>query len=225
MATCDPAPGHACQYACPEKGAGTGRFASSSDTYEAVLATIRSNYYPGGTATDRDKLSVTKLTYAAIDGMLSSLNDRYTEFITPKEYKDMLQEQSGNFVGIGATLDVSRDHRILVVEPIEGSPAAKAGVLAGDIVVSVNGKIVSGQNIDAVIAKIRGEENTPVRLTVDRKGKLLSFSMKRGMVNSPLVRWHMETRPAKSATFALIISMSRPTRSSIPRFPDWKNKA
>ncbi len=167
-----------------------------SETYEAVLNIIRTNYFSGSNADERDKLGVTKLTYAAIDGMLASLNDRYTEFITPKEYKDMLQEQSGNFVGIGTSLDISKDHRILVVEPIEGSPAAKVGVLAGDIIVGIDGKPV-GHDVDDVVTRIRGEEGTPVRLTVDRKGKILTFSMKRTMVSSPLVKWRMEDETNK----------------------------
>ncbi|MDX1933392.1 MAG: S41 family peptidase [Capsulimonadales bacterium] len=168
-----------------------------SETYEAVLNIIRNHYYSGNSPADQNRRSVTKLTYAAIDGMLLSLNDRYTEFITPREYKEMLQEQSGNFVGIGTTLDLNRDRRIIVVEPIEGSPAAKAGMLPGDILSAIDGKSITGLGIDDVIARIRGEEGTPVRVTVERRGKPLTFTMRRAVVNSPLVRWRMEDEAGK----------------------------
>jgi carboxyl-terminal processing protease len=175
------------------------------DTYQAVLNTVRAQYYPG-TTTDRDKLGVTKLTYAAIDGMLASLKDPYTVFYTPKEYKDMLQEQSGNpFVGIGARLDLTKDKRVIVIEPIDGSPAARAGVQAGDIITAVDGKAVFGKKLDDVIDHIRGEEGTFVRLTVERKGKPVQFSLKRAMVNSPVVDSWMEDDASKIGYIRLLM--------------------
>lgn len=171
---------------------------SPADVYEATLRVLREQYFAApGSAGDDDKLGITRLTYAAIDGMLQPINDPYTEFYTPKEYKEMLEDQSGNFVGIGARLDTTKDKRVLITEPIEGSPAAAAGVLPGDIIVGVDGKSVVGQPIDAVINKIRGDEGTEVRITLERKGKTLTLKIKRALVQSPIVDWRMEDDTAK----------------------------
>jgi carboxyl-terminal processing protease len=170
-----------------------------AEVYEATLRVLREQYFPGSGATgaDAEKLGITRLTYAAIDGMLQPINDPYTEFYTPKEYKAMLEDQSGNFVGIGARLDLTKDKRVLITEPMEGSPAEKAGLLPGDVIVAVDGKSVVGQPMDAVIGKIRGDEGTEVRLTVERKGKTQTFKIKRAMVQSPIVDWRMEDEAAK----------------------------
>jgi carboxyl-terminal processing protease len=163
-----------------------------SDVYEATLRVLRDSYYSGEPTTDTNKLEPTKLTYAAIDGMLGALGDRYTEFYTPKEYRAMLEDQSGNFVGVGARLEFTDDKRVRIVEPIEGSPAAKAGILPGDIIIGVDGKSVIGQPMDAVISKIRGDEGTYVRVQVERSGKPLDFRLLRAVVQSPIVDWRME---------------------------------
>ncbi|GAB4460055.1 MAG: S41 family peptidase [Armatimonadaceae bacterium] len=160
------------------------------DIYEAAIRVLQDNYYSGDAA-EPGKQNMTKLTHAAIDGMLIALGDRYTEFYTPDEYRAMLEDQSGNFVGIGARLELTSDKRVRIVEPIEGSPAAEAGILPGDIIVAVDGKSVIGQPMDSVIARIRGAEGSGVRLTVERKKKTITLALKRAVVQSPIVSWRM----------------------------------
>lgn len=162
------------------------------EVYEATLRVVREQYHPINVTKESERASATKLTYAAIDGMLGTLGDRYTEYYTPKEYKEMLDDQSGNFVGIGARLELTKDKRVLIVEPIEGSPAATAGILPGDIIVAVDGQSVIGQAVDGVIARIRGDEGTYVKITVERKGKAIPFRLKRALVQSPIVESRME---------------------------------
>lgn len=162
------------------------------EVYEAALRVVREQYFAANTPNDAEKTNATKLTYAAIDGMLATLGDRYTEYYTPKEYKDMLDDQSGNFVGIGARLELTKDKRVLIVEPIEGSPAAAAGILPGDVIVAVDGQSVIGQPVDGVISRIRGDEGTFVKITVERKGKTIPFRLKRALVQSPIVESRME---------------------------------
>ncbi len=177
-----------------------------SETVAALMETIRQDYLPPSQQTPPspvasarpvppralDAPQPTRLGYAAIDGMLETLSDRYTEFIPPKEYKEMLAEQSGNFVGIGATLNLGRDKRIVIIEPIEGSPAARAGLLPGDVIVAVNGYSVFDKTTDEVAGRIRGEENTPVRLTIERSGKRRDYTLRRAVVNRPVVEARME---------------------------------
>jgi carboxyl-terminal processing protease len=166
------------------------------ETYEAVLRTLRAHYYSGDNA-DREKLGVTRLTHAAVHGMLKSVGDPYTVFYTPKEYREMLEDQSGNFVGIGARLDTDSNHRVIIVEPIEGSPAAEAGIQSGDVIIAVEGKSVLHLRVDDVIDRIRGDEGTYVRLTVQRKNRPISFTLKRSVIQSPVVEWNMADEASK----------------------------
>jgi C-terminal processing protease CtpA/Prc len=191
---------------------GEGRPLSPQDAYLAVLNTIRSDYCPASEFAPKPTLTAAKkraalppgpdtvlLTYAAINGMLGAIGDRYTEFWTPKEYRENMQETSGVFAGIGARLDVTRDKRILITEPIENSPAAKKGVQPGDIILTVDGRPVTGMEIDAVIDRIKGEVGTSVKLTLSRKGvaKPIPMTLQRAIVQSPIVEWRMEDEANK----------------------------
>ncbi|HEY3413102.1 MAG TPA: S41 family peptidase [Armatimonadota bacterium] len=138
------------------------------DTYQEALDTIHQRYYgslPKSTEYTTDQL----LTYAAIRGMLGSLGDRYTRFLTPGEYRDMMDENHGEFSGIGARLD-ARASQVIVVDTIEGSPARKAGLKPGDHIVKVDNTVITSSKVDDAVKLIRGERGTAVALTVERKG-------------------------------------------------------
>lgn len=175
-----------------------------TDTYSSVLATIQKDYYSSSGA-KAAKPDTTKLTYAAIDGMLATLNDVYTTFWTPKEYKDNMQETSGNFVGIGASLDLTKDKKVLIVKPLENSPAIRAGILPGDIIVGVDSKSIAGIDLTKVISKIRGEAGTIVHLTIERKGQSKPFDVpiKRAVVHNPVIDFRMEDETNKIGFISL----------------------
>ena len=175
-----------------------------TDTYSSVLATIQKDYY-SSSGTKAAKPDTTKLTYAAIDGMLATLNDVYTTFWTPKEYKDNMQETSGNFVGIGASLDLTKDKKVLIVKPLENSPAIRAGILPGDIIVGVDSKSIAGIDLTKVISKIRGEAGTVVHLTIERKGSPKPFDVpiKRAVVHNPVIDYRMEDETNKIGYISL----------------------
>lgn len=109
------------------------------------------------------------LLEAAIKGMTQSINDPYTVFMNANEYKSFVEQSEGHFVGIGAQLGI-KDNKITVVSPIEGSPAEKAGLKAGDVILKVNGNEITEPNLDKTIAVIRGEKGQEVTLTVSREG-------------------------------------------------------
>ncbi len=109
------------------------------------------------------------LLEAAIKGMTQSINDPYTVFMNASEYKSFVEQSEGHFVGIGAQLGI-KDNKITVVSPIEGSPAEKAGLKAGDVILKVNGNEITEPNLDKTIAVIRGEKGQEVTLTVSREG-------------------------------------------------------
>jgi carboxyl-terminal processing protease len=140
-----------------------------------------------------------QLTYGAIRGMLSVVNDPYTRFMDPKEFKEFNSDNAGRFAGIGATLSltevggdekkdgegtrapqqcpvcgtvigVAKYYRVSVVEPLPNSPAKGAGVQAGDVIMKVDTTVTDGMTVSEVADKIRGPEGTKVTLTLARKG-------------------------------------------------------
>ncbi len=164
---------------------------SPVETYFTVMNTIRGDYY-GPTPPP----AATKLTYTAISGMLKTLNDPYTSFWTPEEYRKQMEETKGDFVGIGAILGMTKEKQVFIEEPIENSPASKEGVLPGDIIVKVDGKPILGMDLDKVVERIRGEKGTPVTLSLLRKGKVLDVTITRAQVYSPVLRYRMQDEQA-----------------------------
>jgi carboxyl-terminal processing protease len=121
------------------------------------------------------------LVNGAIKGMVDSLGDPYSAYLTPDQYRQGLQDLSGQFEGIGAEIGTTDakgatsdcttlgpDCRLTVVSPLDGSPALKAGLKAGDVVTAVDGVTVNGLTVDATRDKIRGQKGTPVTLTIVR---------------------------------------------------------
>ena len=162
-----------------------------SETYLAVLQNIHAHYAPqngSGKAPDD-----TRLTYAAIDGMLGVLEDRYTQFWTPKEYARNMEETSGVFAGIGTTLDVAADGKIMVLQTVPESPAAKMGVLPGDTITQIDKRPLAGKSLDAVSELLKGNPGTSVRLTLRRAKTIapISVLLTRAMVAAPLVESRM----------------------------------
>lgn len=115
-----------------------------------------------------DKNAVTEGIYK---GMLESLDDPYSVYYTPEDYKMMVEDVSGTFEGIGAYLQQDPDTMaITIVRPMEDSPAQKVGMLAGDVVVEVGGEDVVGQDLTVVVSKIRGPKGSQVNIGVKREG-------------------------------------------------------
>lgn len=105
--------------------------------------------------------------YVAIDTMLASLNDPYTRFLPPQEFEEEGSAISGTLKGIGVQISV-KDGKLLVIAPIEDTPAAKAGLLANDHIVEIDGKSTKGMTVKDAADNIRGEEGTYVKLLIKR---------------------------------------------------------
>lgn len=114
-----------------------------------------------------EKLQVTPMLYGATEGLVNSLEDPYTLFMPPKENKEFKQSLNGSLQGIGAELTI-RDERIVVVAPLKGSPAEKAGLLPEDIITGVNGENIEGYTLGDAVEIIRGPKGTSVTLTIER---------------------------------------------------------
>jgi carboxyl-terminal processing protease len=142
---------------------------------------------------DRQSLDTTQLTYGAIRGMLAALGDEgHTTFLTPQEVAREQTDMSGKFSGIGAQLGL-QDGMPMIVAPFDGSPAQKAGVKAGDIIIEVDGEDVSSWTLNDVVNHIRGQAGTQVVLTVLRpdESKTYEISIVRGEINMRDATWAM----------------------------------
>ena len=144
---------------------------------------------------DQEALDETAMTYGAIEGMLKALGDEgHTDFLTPKELEYQRSDISGTYKGIGARLGV-RDGLPIIVTPFDGSPADEAGVKAGDIIMAVDGEDTTGMELNDVVDRIRGPENTQVTLTLLRldetKNESLDIVITRQEIEVPATDWAM----------------------------------
>ena len=114
---------------------------------------------------DKSKLDPQKMFYGAISGMVASVGDPYTIFLTPKQNKEAKEELSGQFEGVGIQLGL-KDKKIVVIAPLKGTPADRAGIKAGDFITKVDGKETVGWTTIEAVAKIRGQKGTKVTLTI-----------------------------------------------------------
>lgn len=133
---------------------------------------IKEDYY--------QEVSEDNLVDGALKGLFEGLDDPYSQYYTVEEFKSLQEQTSGSFVGIGVYIGINpEDNNITIISPIEGSPAYDEGIKAGDVVLSVDGEAVDSSKLDEVTKKIKGKENTYVKLKVKRGNKELDFKVKR----------------------------------------------
>lgn len=137
------------------------------------------------------------LTNAAISGVLDSLGDPYTVFLDARDHRQLNELISGgNFGGIGVYIGQDdKTKETIIIEPIVGTPADRAGLKAGDVVLSVDGHPTKGLKLDPVMTLIRGQANTMVRLLIQREGQATrSYSVVREEIHVPSVAYRMVDR-------------------------------
>lgn len=153
--------------------------------YAEALDAVQDDYV------DQGAVDTKKQTYGAIEGMLKTLGDEgHTRFLTPEERKQNTKSLSGVYEGIGIEIE-SKGDKVVVVAPIEGSPADRAGFESGDVLISVNGKSVRGAEISEVVNKVRGPQGTDVEVIVLRGQQERTFDIQRDEIKSPAVSWAM----------------------------------
>jgi carboxyl-terminal processing protease len=138
--------------------------------------------------------SVDDLTFAAVDGMLGSLNDPYTVFLSPREIRGLNELiRGGDFGGIGIYIGKDpKSKAVVVLNPIAGTPASHAGLKPLDTIVSVDGHVTKPLDLDTVMNLIRGKVGTPVKLLVTRKGEPeKTYVVVREQIHVPSVAYHM----------------------------------
>ena len=168
---------------------GSAQSATDGDTYEQlnlfgeVYEQIRRNYVEE--TKDKD------LVEAAIDGMLTSL-DPHSSYLNPESLQEMQVQTKGEFGGLG--IEVTMEEGVVkVVTPIDGTPAAEAGLQPGDLIINLDGEPVLGLSLNDAVEKMRGEIGTSIRLTIIRgAGDPFDVVLKRAVIEVKSVRWELE---------------------------------
>ena len=138
----------------------------------------------------------TKESYEAIRGMLGTLDDPYTRFMDPREFKEMQIDTSGELSGVGIQLSLDKETKeLVVVSPIDGSPASRAGVQPKDVIVSIDGKSTKGMSTEDAVKLIRGQSGTSVTLEMRRKNQLLTVPLTRERIELHAVEHQINTTP------------------------------
>lgn len=152
-----------------------------------------------------EELEPQKLLLGAAEGLVRSVGDPYTVFMTPKQSTDFHQALEGKLQGIGAEL-AFRDGLVVIVAPLKGSPAQRAGLLPEDIIAEIDGEPTDGWSLDRVVQRVRGPKGTTVKIAVAREGEadLLHFVIVRAEITIPSVESKVVTATgAKIGVIAL----------------------
>jgi carboxyl-terminal processing protease len=169
---------------------GSAARAAVSDTYRElnlfgdVFERVRADYV--------EKPEDSKLVESAINGMLAGL-DPHSSYMDPKSFRDMQVQTRGEFGGLG--IEVTMEEGLVkVVAPIDETPAAKAGVMANDVITHLDDEAVQGLTLNQAVDKMRGPVNTKIKLTIMRKGadKPVEVTIVRDIIRVKSVRWHPE---------------------------------
>ena len=171
-------------------GLGSSAKAAAADTYRQlnlfgdVFERVRADYV--------EKPDDSKLIESAINGMLAGL-DPHSSYMEPKAFRDMQVQTRGEFGGLGIEVTME-DGLIKVVAPIDDTPAAKAGVMANDIITKLDDEQVQGLTLNQAVEKMRGPVNTKIKLTITRKGqdKPTEISITRDVIRVRAVRSRVE---------------------------------
>jgi carboxyl-terminal processing protease len=169
---------------------GSSAKAESSDTYRQlnlfgeVFEGLRANYV--------ERPDDLKLIESAINGMLAGL-DPHSSYMDPKRFREIEEDTHGEFGGLGIEVGME-DHLLKVIAPIDNTPAAKAGIMANDIITKLDNEPVHGLTLDQAIEKMRGPVHTKVKLTIMRKGqnKPVDVTIVRDLIRVKSVRSHNE---------------------------------
>lgn len=170
----------------------SGRLGQRYDAIEEKIDKMDkliSSYYLNPEDIDLDKLE--QGIYA---GYVAGLEEDYTTYYTPEEFASVMESTSGKYSGIGAYVSQNMSTGLItIVKPFEGGPAAEAGIQKDDILYAVEGEEVSGEDLNMVVAKLKGEEGTAVQVTIYRalEDRYIDVEVTRAVVNVPTVTYRM----------------------------------
>jgi carboxyl-terminal processing protease len=154
---------------------------------------IDANFVPAAVATSSPMATSTEAknqqkVYGMISGLADSLNDPYTFFLPPAENSQFTSDINGSFEGVGMQIDV-KNGQLVVVSPLKGTPAERAGIKAGDAILKIDDQSTTGLDVTTAVQKIRGPKGTVVKLLLQRSGwtEPKEFDVTRDVINVPVV--------------------------------------
>ena len=142
---------------------------------------------------EKENFDVQKMIYGAISGMVKSLEDPYTVFLNPEDTKRFVEDVKGTFEGVGMEIGI-RKGQLQVIAPLEGTPAQRAGLRAGDKILKVDDKPTMDMTIEEAVNLIRGQKGSEVTLTIFREEweKSKEFKIVRGVIEVPSLKWELK---------------------------------
>lgn len=149
-----------------------------------VIKEYLNNYYIGNIDED-------KCIEQALKGYVEGVGDEYTQFLTEEEYNELLIQLNGNYSGIGIYLGQDRLGNVIILGTFEDSPASKAGIKSGDIVIKIDDLDFQGKDLDTVANKIKGKENTKVKLELLRDTEIITKEVTRKNIEIKSVKSEM----------------------------------
>lgn len=173
-----------------EKLGGTGTASISSNETSAdakvnLLEDYIDKYY-------YEEVSQEQLNEGMYEGLVAALDDPYSEYYTEEDFEAVTSSSEGHYTGVGVVITQNPDTMVVTVSKVyRNSPAEKAGVEAGDIIIAVDGEDVTGISSDLLATKVRGKKGTKITITVDRNGKEIALEMNRDEVDVQVVAYEM----------------------------------
>jgi carboxyl-terminal processing protease len=154
----------------------------SLELFSYVMEKVRSDYVDG------QKLTYHDLVYAAMKGMLNTL-DPHSEFMEPDKYKELQNDTQGTFGGLGIVIS-TKDNYITVVSPMEDTPGFKAGILSGDRILKIDGKSTEKMGLEDAVKNLRGDPGTEVTITILRpsSNQMKDYHLTRAIINVDMVK-------------------------------------
>ena len=139
------------------------------------------------------EVNSTALNEGAVAGMVQALNDPYSAYLSPDEYKLTQSDVTGTFSGIGAQVGLNDANQTVILSPFENSPAAEAGIKTGDVILAVNGTSTQGLSLTETVLLIRGPSGTAVKLLIQHEGETMpvEIDVVRTQINAPTVTCQM----------------------------------
>ena len=162
---------------------------------------LNTKYVPNGSTSTAKSISDQDKLWGAIAGLTKSYGDPYTVFFNPEQAEAFATEVSGKFEGVGMEVG-NRDNSLVVVTPLKGTPAEKAGIKAGDKIIKINDTDTTDMPVDQAVRLIRGKGGTTVRLTVfrDKEGVLPEITLTRATIDIPTGEEKVIVTPAKGTS-------------------------
>src|SRR5579863_5707278 len=154
----------------------------SLELFSSVLEKVRNEYVDG------KKLTYQELVYGALKGMINTL-DPHSEFMEPEKYNELQNDTEGKFGGLGIMIEM-KDNYVTVLAPMEDTPGSRAGILAGDRIIKIDGKSAEKLGLQDAVDHLRGDPGTDVTLTVLRPstGKVIDFKLTRAEIKVDMVK-------------------------------------